>query len=313
VADDIQEALNKLKAQRAEASTVDQTEAEAVDVSEDTPDEEVEEITAEAEESEELSGEVEDVQESESEDDPDTLVYEIKGKQYTQEQLIEALEGGLRLSDYTRKTQLVAEDRKSVAAKGEKQDQLLDDLQSHIDLLAEMTDSEFDGINWDELREDNTSEYLRLKEKKESKRGKLDKAKSDRQKLLDDKRSELAGAEQSKLFAAMGWQDAPSKQEADLKLMQTYLQGRGWTNEDFVDVINHKHMMAIMDAAKFHQLQSKASATTKKVKQAPKVVKGRTASVTSIQRQVNEAKAKLKKTGKVEDAMTLRKLQRQLK
>lgn len=311
MSNEILAAVEKLKASRTEESTTDQTEVGAVDVSEDTPELEAEEVALEVEESEELSEEVSDVQVSESGEDQDTLIYEINGKEYTQEQLTEALEGNMRLSDYTRKTQEVAENRKSVAAKAEKQDQLLDTLQSHIDLLADMTDAEFKDIDWDELRDDNASEYLKLKEKKESKQGKLDKAKSDRQQMLDDKRKDLAGAESAKLFDAMGWNDNPTRQQEDLDQIQAYLKQAGWTNEEFSDIINHKHMLTILDAAKYHELKSKAPATTKKVKRAPVVVKGKKASTTTIGRQIQEAQARAKSSGSLKDAQALMKLKRQ--
>lgn len=313
MADGIQAALTKLKSQRAEASsTEDKPEGDVIDVSEDTAETETDVEVAEVEGSEQLSEEVEDVQGSESDEEQDTLIYEINGKEYTQEQITEALEGNLRLSDYTRKTQGVAEDRKSLEADQGKLSGKMDELQTHIDLLAEMTDSEFKDIDWDDLRDTDTAEYLRLKEKQESKKGKLTKAQADRQKLLDDKRQELGQAEGAKLFDVLDWRDNPTKQKADSALIQSYVTEAGWTDKEFGEVINHKHMVVILEAAKYRDLQSKAAITTKKVKKAPTVVRGKKASVTNIQKQVIDARAKLKTTGKVEDALILRKLEKQL-
>ena len=313
MADGIQAALEKLKSQRAEASSSeDKPEGEVVDVSQDTPDDEITAEVVEVDESVELSEEVDDVQGSESDEDSDTLIYEINGKEYTQAQITEALEGNMRLSDYTRKSQENAENRKSIESDREKLTGKMDELQTHIDMVSEMTDAEFNGIDWDELRDTDTAEYLRLKEKQEGKKGKLTKAQENRQKLLDAKRQEIGVAESAKLFDVLGWRDDDAKRDADSALIQSYITKTGWTNEEFGEIINHKHMIVILEAAKYQELKSKSAANTKRVKAAPAVVRGKRASVTSIQRQVIEAQEKLKKTGKTTDAVALMKLKRQL-
>ena len=313
MADGIQAALEKLKSQRAEASSnEDKPEGEVVDVSQDTPDDEITAEVVEVDESVELSEEVDDVQGSESDEDSDTLIYEINGKEYTQAQITEALEGNMRLSDYTRKSQENAENRKSIESDREKLTGKMDELQTHIDMVSEMTDAEFNGIDWDELRDTDTAEYLRLKEKQEGKKGKLTKAQENRQNLLDAKRQEIGVAESAKLFDVLGWRDDDAKRDADSALIQSYITKTGWTNEEFGEIINHKHMIVILEAAKYQELKSKSAANTKRVKTAPAVVRGKRASVTSIQRQVIEAQEKLKKTGKTTDAVALMKLKRQL-
>lgn len=313
MADGIQAALTKLKSQREEASsTEDKPDGDAVDVTEVTAETETEAEVAEVEVTEQLSEEVEDVQASESDEELDNLIYEINGKDYTQKEITDALDGNLRLSDYTRKSQLNAEERKTLEADRGKLSGKMDELQSHIDLLSDMSDAEFKDIDWDDLRDTDTAEYLRLKEKQESKKGKLTKAQADRQALLDTKRQELGQAEGAKLFDVLGWRDNTVKQKADSALIQSYITDAGWTDAEFGEVINHKHMVVILEAAKYHELKSKAAITTKKVKQAPTVVRGKKASVTNIQKQVNDARAKLKQTGKLADAMTLQKLEKQL-
>ena len=311
--DGIQQALEKVKAQRAENSETEETQGEVVDVLKDTPEEEAEEENSEALGTVELSKEADDNQEGESEEDLDTLVYEINGKEYTQKQIMDALDSNLRLSDYTQKTQKVAEDRKALEADKEQFDGKMSELQANIDLLSEMSDTEFEGIDWEDLRNSDTGEYLRLKEKQESKKGKISKAQADRQKLVDDKRKELGQSEAAKLFDVLGWRDDASKQNADTKLIQSYIADAGWTDQEFGEIINHKHMVVVLEAAKYQALKSKSVITEKKVKKSPVVVKGRKASVTSIDRQISDAEAKLKKTGKIDDARALQKLKRQLK
>ena len=308
MADGIREGLEKLKSQRAEAAEEAKPEGEVVDVSEDTPEEEEEVTTSETEELETLDDDSET--EEEDSEESQAIVYEIDGTETTLAEILEWKAGHMKDADYRKKTMTLADDRKAVEALSVKQSGLLETLQAQIDMLEEATDSEFKDIDWADLRDTHTAEYLKLKERKDGKKGKLDKAKSDRQKMLDDKRNELASAEWAKLSQVSGWDDQ-AKQKADMELLQGYLKAQGWTNDEFSEVVNHKNMTALLDAARYRELKSKAPATTKKVKKAPTVVRGKKASVTGIQTQINEARAKLKKTGKVEDAMTLRKLERQ--
>jgi len=296
-------------------------EAGAVDVSVETPDVDSELQTDDIQNDEdqtddELSNTEElaetlEGDEAAEESSGDDLVYEIGGRQITLKQLDELEKGQMKDADYTQKTQKLAEDRKGVQAQTEKQQEMLDNLQSHIDLVTEMLDGEFEGVDWDELRELDTGEYLKLKEKKEGKQGKLDAAKAKRSELLQSQRNEKASAEQAKLFDALPHWSDPVKKEADMVMLQTYLTDNKWSNEEFNDIINHKHMLTLLDAAKFHARKSTEAAITKKVKKAPVVIKGKKATATNLAKQIGDAQAKFKRTGKIEDAQVVMKLKRQ--
>lgn len=315
--DSFEEGLNKLKALRSSESPEDNQENEVQDVSEDAPPELEVEAIAETEEAEELEEDVNEAEEA-SDDELDTFLYEIDGKEYTQEAIKEALEGNLRLSDYTRKTQGVAEDRKTVEAEREKIKDSIESLQSHIDLLADMTDSEFADIDWDELRDTDTAEYLKLKERKEGKQGRLDKAKAKRAELLDLSTTDQRTAGNKELMALNpNWVEAgsPTKAyEADQKILLDYVTEQKFSQEEINLVLTSgKMMQALINSAKLGSLKSKADSTLKKVKKAPVVVRGKKASVTSVERQIQEAQERAKESGSMKDAQALMKLQRQLK
>jgi len=73
-----------------------------------------------------------------------------------------------------------------------------------------------------------------------------------------------------------------------------------------------KLMQALINSGKLSTLKTKAKTTLKKVKKAPVVIRGQKANVTSIERQVQEAQAKAKKSGSIQDAAAVMKLKRQL-
>jgi hypothetical protein len=228
-------------------------------------------------ESEEL-----EVNASETEDDAGTLVYDIDGTETTQKQILEWKQGYLRQSDYTQKTQGVADKVKSEVAK--KVSESIGDLdtkalalEEHTTALTALLDEVESSVDLEELRELDYEEYLKTKETIDNRRAKVKTAKEAAQKAAED--ANLAYAtEQQSLFIASNpeWSDdkgqATTKRDEDFKLISEYAQAVGFTPQEFGHVQNHKVMIAVLEAAKYRLLKQKTTAS-KKVKLAPKLVK----------------------------------------
>jgi hypothetical protein len=244
-----------------------------------------EEITAVVEEAPEetvVESEELDVSASEAEDDAGSLVYEIGGEEVTQTQIQEWKQGYLRQSDYTLKTQGVAEKVKTEVAK--KVSEGIGDLEAKASALAEHTTAltalldEVEGsVDLEELRELDYEEYQKTKETIDNRRAKIKQASEAAHKAVGD--ANLAHAtEQRSLFIASNpeWSDdkgqATPKRDDDFKLISEYAQSVGFTPDEFGQVQNHKVMIAVLEAAKYRQLKQKTT-KSKEVKVAPKLVK----------------------------------------
>lgn len=217
----------------------------------------------------------------EAEEDAGTLVYQLGDREITQEQILEWEQGHLRQSDYTQKTQGIAEKVKSETSKkvaetlgdlGGKADTLIEQAASLEALLSEVEG----GVNLDELREENYEEYQKAKETIELRREKVAKVRLTAQKALEDARLADAAQEQIKLFEANPqWTDdkgqPTTSREEDFKLITDQVKHRGYL-ETFNTITNHGLMLDILDAAKYRQLKEKTT-ESKKVKNAPKLVK----------------------------------------
>ena len=228
-------------------------------------------------ESEEL-----EVNASETEEDAGSLVYEIGEEEVTQKQILEWKQGYLRQSDYTQKTQGVAEKVKTEVAK--KVSERIGDLDTKASALVEHTTAltallvEVEGsVDLEELREEDYEEYQKTKETIEGRRAKVKKASEAAQKAVED--ANLAHiSEQQSLFIASNpeWTDdkgqATPKRDEDFKLISDYAQSVGFSPEEFGQVQNHKVMIAVLEAAKYRLLKKKTT-EAKKVKVAPKLVK----------------------------------------
>lgn len=243
---------------------------EATEVLEDSETGTTEEAEVDAPEVEveaEIEGEAEEAEELE-ETSADDLVYEIDGEEVTladlrklREDAKETKEAGMRQADYTKKSQANAERAKAL----NEGLAMLEDMQKEITALAL---AEFDGVDMDELRDTDTAEFLRVKDAKESKSKVLDNLKAKHEEL-----QQKVITEQSKeLHERLGWSDA-EKRDSDVKAIQGYVAEKGIDQGAFARVADAGIMQAILDAAKYQDLQNKKPEVAKKVKAAPKLVK----------------------------------------
>jgi hypothetical protein len=215
------------------------------------------EVTDEDEAAENIGEELDEAEE-ESEEEGDTFI--IDGKEYTAERIAELESGELRQSDYTKKTQALAAERKQV---GELVTQL-------TDVIAEFESSiDSDEAELAQLLEDgDTSEYLLRQRQIADKQKKVKNAKAAKTKANAD----LQAQEGKILFQSMkAWHDpktGAAQQKADVDAAMKYAESIGHTNETLSQITDHRMIRALIDAGKNKQ---QASLKPKK-KPAKKVV-----------------------------------------
>jgi hypothetical protein len=179
-------------------------------------------------------------------------------------------------ADYTRKTTELAEDRKALQAERE-------DLESQKTNLSDMTAelqalvAEDGEVNWEELREDDPEEYIALKEKADKRKKLVEKLKSEQTSQPTISDDELVSEQQALFAANPSWLDKDSKPtaefESDQKLINSYFADNGFTREDVSGMVRSRYLVALLKAAKFDELQGKASGIKNKAKKATLVTK----------------------------------------
>lgn len=225
-----------------------------------------EEVTEEAEEAE--AAETEDAEEEEG-GEPDEELHDVKVRgQVEKVTKAELVKGYQRQADYTRSKQEVAEERKALEADRAKLDEsikAIGEIETEINALV-MGDT--NSINWDELRDTDPSEYLRMKEVVEKRQGALKQLSEKRQTL----EKEQIATEQKTLFAALEWDKADTgneKREADIKLMSEYFGN----SPALAKAKDTDTIMAFYEAAKYRQLQKEKAEVKRELKKVPKVSK----------------------------------------
>lgn len=297
------------------------TSSQEADTNQSPPIEETDEGEVAAEASEETEGDEPDPDVEATDDDEeapnvtlsdDTLItVKINGKE-EQIPLAELKNGHLRMSDYTRKTQEVAEQRKALEG----------DLQSvkqereYYSKVLPALEAEYKALqsqepDWDELyrvdpieaarqerawrvRADRlnamTVEQERVKQQKEQERQK---------ELADD----VAKERQILFEENPQWRDS-KKWNADLQRMVSYAKGKGYSDEDLAQVYDRRMIGILNDAASYRELMSKKPQPVqgKAPKSAPA---GSSSTAPTPHTEVKRAKQRLAKTGRVADAAAL--------
>lgn len=242
-------------------------------VKDEEPAEEVKESIDEfTEGAEEEAGESDE----NNEDNSDSLVYEINGKDYTAKD-IELLESGkLMQADYTKKTQALADDRKELDGKVVLLNDAItktNDLAAQLEVLVE----EDKEIDWAELKEDDPDRYIELKERSDSRKSKLEEVKANNQ-TSNAPRVDVE-AERVKLIEANPqWLDNDKPTQAykdDMKGLNEFYKAGEWTQGQ-VDIINGNAKLAqlvlesVRRNAEDKATADKKASTKKKIIATPK-------------------------------------------
>lgn len=248
---------------------------EAPTESDEAPPEE-QEAEGESELEEETSddGESDDteLESDEQDEEPVADVFSIDGETVT---LQELKDGRLRQADYTRKTQALADDRKTFESERQ---QTRDQYGQRLAMLEQaLVESQPAEPDWDKLRRENPAEYAALKAEAQERKDKLaavraeqDAVRAEQEREFHAKRQEHLRTEGRLLIDAIPeWKDEAKATEEVGKLVSYLNTTYGWTPEDLGDVGDHKIVVALRKAMLYDELKAKGEAVRERAKSAP--------------------------------------------
>jgi hypothetical protein len=298
----------------------DQAEPEATPAQESTesePESEEEARTEPAEEDEGTETAQTDEESEESPEAPAELTYDpaalVRVKVDGVEQQVtleEALKGYSRTADYTRKTQAHSEkvkafEQESQAVRNERQlyAQRLAQLDQHI---ADMTPQEPD---WDQVQKDRPAEFANLraqwslfKERQAAIQAERQRAEEAVQRDMTVARQQYLQAEQEKLFEALPeWKDTEkaSKAKAD---MVAYVKDLGYSVEEISGITDHRIIKILDKAMKWDRAQEKKPVIAKRIEKVKTATPGPSKGKPVEVSKAAQARQRLAKTGRTEDA-----------
>ena len=256
-----------------------------------------------------------DYAEEEQEEEP-TPTYKVKvGKDELDVPLDELLKGYSRTADYTRKTQEIAETRKAVEAERAKIDEaarLRDTYAQRLQVIEQMLNQD-SGEDLATLKETDPIGYA-VKVAEQSEREKqLNAVRAEQQRLAQQQQAEQGerlkahlAVEAQKLAEAIPELSDPAKGQAIRTDIRNYAQRLGFSEQELAQVYDSRAVTALYKAMQYDKLMSGKGDATKKVQQAPKMLKPGTSTPEARQSQeVKQLRGRLKKSGKAKDAASL--------
>ena len=299
--------------------------------SNDKPEVNNEEVATEAVEGtdeealeDEVDEESEDEPEATDEDDEDSddeveveerKTFRVKAngeeKDVTLNELVEGYQKG---SDYTKKSQELATQRKAVEAEAHAVSEAMQMREQYAQRLGQvqqlLAQDANDGTNLEELRENDPIQYaIKVAEKTENNK---------KLQLLQQEQNRLAGAQknqvaqhQAKMIAhesemltdkVKEFSD-PKKAEQIKNDIRSFGKSIGFTEDELAQVYDHRHVIVMQKAMAYDKLQKANPGVTKKLSKAPKMSKkgNKVANVDVYTKQ----KKRLKASGSIEDATSV--------
>ena len=287
---------------------------------EETQDESLEE-ESEEEESEEEDEESEESDEQESEE-PEVYAVTVNG---TEQEVTfdELIKGYSRQSDYTKKTQELAEERRNIESGMEQYKSELAGLQQerqqYVDALTQVIQSStagletYSNVDWAALKEEDPIEYItkrdEYREMQERVRSQQHTMQIEQQKQaaqMQQVKKQLLHDEHSKLVEKVPEWGQPDSQKAMAIEIRDYALEQGFSSEEISSLVDHRSLVVLMKAQKYDAMK-KADVKSKKIKNKPKVVRsgvGIKKTQESKSKRISKMK-RLQQTGRIDDASAL--------
>lgn len=272
---------------------------------------------AEEEETPEPGDEPDDGEPEEAETDPDAdepeepARYAVKIDGEEVEVTLEELRNGYqRDADYRRKTQALADERRSI----ESQRQQIESLNAQLAAALQSVGDEKEP-DWVQLsKELDPWEFQQQRVAWEAKSRARSEAKASMERVAMQQRMAHAKAEAAKLADKVPeWRD-PARFQADFAAIAKDAERFfGLSEADLHGIVDHRSMIALRDAVEFRRLKARGPAVEKKVSAAPKKVQAPGATASKAARAADEAakaRDRLKRSGSIHDAVALLKSRR---
>lgn len=272
-------------------------------------DQENEEIATESEVQEYATNDSEE-EEGEQVEQPKYRV-RVSGEdiEVTQDELVR---GYQREADYTKKTQALAEARKSLdteKAGVEQAKGLRDTYAQRLGMIEQMLTNQNKAENLDELKDIDPIGYAVKVAEISQRKDQLQAIQFERQRIAEQQQAEHkemigkhVALEAEKLSAYIPEFLDPEKGETVRKDIRNFAKSIGWTDQELASVYDSRAVMTLYKAMQYDKLIASKPGMQKKVSQAPKMLKAGVSQGKGASEQSKANMQQLRRTGRVADA-----------
>ena len=261
--------------------------------------------------------EVVEQEQEQTEQVEETPRYRVKAageeREVTLDELIKSYQLG---TDYTQKTQSLAEQRKALEAERQAVEQakaLRDQYAERLQAIQQVLAEQSKGENLEALKESDPIGYAVKVAELQQRREQLAAVQAEQQRIAFQQQSEhqqrlasIVAEEQQKLAQAIPEFADPQKGETVRGEIRTYAKQLGFTDQELAQVYDSRAVLTLWKAAQYDKLLSQKPGVQKKVAEAPKVLKpGTSRPVNTEEQSIRDQRKVLKKTGKARDAAAI--------
>ena len=254
----------------------------------------------------------------EQEETPEPQRFRVKAageeREVTFEELVDGYQKGL---DYTKKSQSLAEQRKAVESERlavEQAKQARDAYAQRLNLIEQFLSQQNQGENLEALKDSDPIGYAVKFAEKTEREQQLARVRGERERLLQqqyrEQQAQLAQrveSERQRVSEMIPDYAHPEKGNVIKKQMRDYAQSLGFSDNELSQAYDSRMIQALWEASQYRKLQSQKPELTKKMQDAPRMLKPGVAATQKAvgDEQTKKAHAQLRKSGKVSDAAAL--------
>jgi len=249
--------------------------------------------------------------EEESEEQPKPR-YKVKASgEEVEVELDELIKGYQQGTDYTKKSQALAEQRKAIEAERSHLEYVKQERQAYaqkLQALDSFLTQQHQGVDLEVLKETDPIGYAVAVAEQSQREKQLAVVRNEQQRIAQQQQAE----QQSQLQAHLRTESeklvslipelATPQGDAVRKQIRDYAKSVGWSDQELSSVYDSRAVMTLYKAMKYEQLQKSKPELNKKLQSAPKMMRSGTSVPQAKSSQDKQAMQRLRETGKVADA-----------
>ena len=249
--------------------------------------------------------------EEESEEQPKPR-YKVKASgEEVEVELDELIKGYQQGTDYTKKSQALAEQRKAIEAERGHLEYVKQERQAYaqkLQALDSFLTQQNRGVDLDVLKETDPIGYAVAVAEQSQREKQLAVVRNEQQRIAQQQQSEQQASLQAHLrtesekLVSLIPELATPQGDAVRKQIRDYAKSVGWTDQELSSVYDSRAVQTLYKAMKYEQLQKSKPELNKKLQSAPKMMRSGTSVPVTKSSQDKQAMQRLRETGKVSDA-----------
>ena len=248
---------------------------------------------------------------------PETPRYRVKAageeREVTLDDLIKSYQLG---TDYTQKTQALAEQRKAIEAEKaavEQAKQLRDQYAQRLELIEKVLNEQNKSEDLESLKESDPIGYAMKVAEQVQRDKQLAAVQAERTRIAEKQNAErqsqlqqYIAEQQAKLQQFIPEYSDPAKGEEVRRDIRKAAQSMGFQDSELDQVYDSRAVLALWKAAQYDKLMANKPEVTKRVAEAPKTLKPGTGKVSNPETEAIKAdRNRLRKSGRARDAAAL--------